>query len=139
MKNDFDIEHDDAAITAKLRDFIDEIRAIDLENKALDRRRRDLYRTASELGFNAGILKKIARSSPGEAEAEANEQLAYLEAIGGSKATEQLRKGSTFSEVAFGSCGFPSDFADAIGDGDADSPLIRGWLTDDLENKPSDH
>jgi hypothetical protein len=41
MNSDFDIEHDDATITAKLRDFIDEIRAIDLENKALDRRRRD--------------------------------------------------------------------------------------------------
>jgi hypothetical protein len=36
---------------------------------------------ASEFGFNAGVLKKIARSSSGEAEAEANEQLAYLEAI----------------------------------------------------------
>ena len=60
-----DIEHDDDAITARLRDFIDEIRELDLENKALDRRRRDLYRVASELGFNAGILKKIARSNPG--------------------------------------------------------------------------
>jgi hypothetical protein len=43
MTNDFDIVHDDATITAKLRDFFNEIRAIDLENKALDRRRRDLY------------------------------------------------------------------------------------------------
>ena len=100
-----------------MRDFIEEFGDIDLENKELDRRRRDLYREASEHGFNAGILKKIARQKhDGEAEAEANEQLAYLEAIGGSKATEQLRKGSTFSEVAFGSCAFPSDFADALGD-----------------------
>ena len=121
-----DIEHDDAAITARLRDFIDEIREIDRENKALDRRRRDLYKIASELGFNAGVLKKIARSSPGEAEAEASVQLAYLEAIGGSKATEQLRKGQTFSAVAFGSCEWPSDFADIIDDV-VDSPIINGW------------
>ena len=57
MNNYLDIEHDDAAITAKLRDFIDEIRAIDLENKALDRRRRDLYRIAAESGFNGASLK----------------------------------------------------------------------------------
>jgi uncharacterized protein (UPF0335 family) len=87
-----------------------------VENKALDRRRRDLYRVASESGFNAGILKKIARTNPGEAEAEANEQLAYLEAIGGEKATAQFKKSGSFAEVAFGSCGFPSDFADALGD-----------------------
>jgi uncharacterized protein (UPF0335 family) len=120
-----DIALDNDAITAKLRDFIDEIRELDLENKTLDRRRRDLYRVASELGFNAGILKKIARSSPGEAEAEANVQLAYLEAIGGSRATDQMRNGSTFSEIAFGSTAWPSDFADALGDDD--SPLIKGW------------
>jgi uncharacterized protein (UPF0335 family) len=121
-----DIEHDDEAIVAKLRDFIDEIQAIDLENKALDRRRRDLYRTASELGFNAGVLKKIARQRhDGEAEAEATGQLAYLEAIGGERATDEMRKGKSFSEIAFGSCGWPSDFADAIGD--AESPLIKGW------------
>lgn len=121
-----DIEHDDGAITAKLRDFICEIRELDRENKELDRRRRDLYRVASESGFNAGILKKIAREKhDGEAEAEANEQLAYLAAIGGEKATDAMRKGRSFSEVAFGDCGFPSDYADAIGDGD--SPLIRGW------------
>ena len=123
---DNNLEHDNDAITAKLRDFIDEIREIDRENKALDRRRRDLYRTASELGFNAGILKKIARQRhDGEAENEANEQLAYLTAIGGEKATDSMRNGKTFSEVAFGSCAFPSDFADAIGD--ADSALIKGW------------
>jgi uncharacterized protein (UPF0335 family) len=120
-----DIEHDDAAITARLRDFIEEIRELDLENKALDRRRRDLYRTASELGFNASVLKKIARSNPGEAEAEANMQLAYLEAIGGSRATDEMRNGRSFSEIAFGSTSWPSDFADSIDD--ADSPLIRGW------------
>ena len=126
MDHDFDIEHDDGAITAKLRDFIDEIRAIDLEDKALDRRRRDLYRTASSLGFNAGILKKIARQRhDGEAENEANEQLAYLAAIGGERATDQMRRGKSFSEIAFGSCAFPSDFADAIGD--ADNALIKGW------------
>ena len=111
-----DIAHDDATITAKLRGFIEEIRELDRANKELDRRRRDLYRVASESGFNAGILKKIARSSPGEAEAEANVQLEYLAAIGGEKATAQFKKSGSFAEVAFGSCGFPSDFADALGD-----------------------
>jgi hypothetical protein len=42
-----------------------------------------------------------------------------------------MRKGRSFSEVAFGSCGFPSDFADAIGD--AGSPLIRGWSEHGVE------
>ncbi len=112
-----DIEHDDEAIVAKLRGYVAEIRELDMENKALDRRRRDLYRVASESGFNAGILKKIAREKhDGEAEAEANEQLAYLAAIGGEKATAQFKKSGSFAEVAFGSCGFPSDFADALGD-----------------------
>jgi uncharacterized protein (UPF0335 family) len=120
-----DIEHDDDAITARLRDFIDEIREIDVENKGLDRRRRDLYRAASELGFNAGVLKKIARSNPGEAENEATVQLEYLAAIGGSKATDEMRKGRSFSEIAFGSTAWPSDFADAHGDDE--SPLIKGW------------
>jgi uncharacterized protein (UPF0335 family) len=104
-------------ITARLRGYIAEAKQLDAEGAEIDRRRRDLYREAAEYGFNSGILKKIARQRhDGEAAAEANEQLAYLEAIGGSKATEQLRKGSTFSEVAFGSCAFPSDFADALGD-----------------------
>jgi uncharacterized protein (UPF0335 family) len=112
-----DIAHDDDAITAKLRGFIEEIRELDRENKELDRRRRDLYQEASKHGFNAGTLKKIAREKHDvEVVAEANEQLAYLAAIGGEKATDEMRKGRSFSEVAFGSCGFPSDFADALGD-----------------------
>jgi uncharacterized protein (UPF0335 family) len=121
MNNYFDIEHDDAAITAKLRGFIEEIRELDRVNKELDRRRRDLYRVASESGFNAGILKKIAREkhdgeAEAEAEAEANEQIEYLCLIGGEKATDEMLNGKTFADVAFGSCGFPSDFADALGD-----------------------
>ena len=112
----YEIEHDDETIVAKLRGYVAEIRELDMENKALDRRRRDLYRVASVSGFNAGILKKIARTSAGEAEAEANEQIEYLRLIGGEKATDSMRNGKTFSKVAFGSCGFPSDFADALGD-----------------------
>ena len=123
--NECNVEHDDDAITERLRGFIDDIRRVYREHKALDRRRRDLYNIAAEFGFNAGILKRIARSSPGEAEAEASVQLAYLEALGGSKATDSMRNGKTFSEVAFGACEWPSDYADAIGD--ADSPLISGW------------
>src|SRR5580692_3638279 len=113
----YEIEHDDAAIVGRLRDLIAEIKQLDAEGAAIDRRRRDLYREASEHGFNAGILKKIARQKhDGEAENEANEQIEYLRLIGGEKATDSMRNGKSFSEVAFGSCGFPSDFADALGD-----------------------
>jgi uncharacterized protein (UPF0335 family) len=111
-----DIALDNDAITARLRGYIAEIKQLDAEGAVIDRRRRDLYREAAEYGFNSGILKKIARQRHGEAEAEANEQLAYLAAIGGEKATDSMRNGKTFSEVAFGSCGFPSDYADALGD-----------------------
>jgi uncharacterized protein (UPF0335 family) len=112
-----DIAHDDDAITTRLRGYIAEIKQLDAEGAAIDRRRRDLYRGAAEYGFNAGILKKIARQKhDGEAENEANEQIEYLRLIGGSKATAQFKKSGSFAEVAFGSCGFPSDFADALGD-----------------------
>ena len=102
------LEHDDQAIVGALRCYIAEIKQLDAEGAAIDRRRRDLYREASEPGFNAGILKKIARQRhDGEAEAEANEQIEYLRLIGGEKATDSMRNGKTFSEVAFGSCGLP--------------------------------
>jgi uncharacterized protein (UPF0335 family) len=114
----FEVEHDDYAITARLRGYIAEIKQLDAEGSVIDRRRRDLYREASQYGFNAGILKKIAREKHvGEAEAEANEQLAYLEAIGGEKATAQFKRSGSFAEVAFGSCGWPSDMADQMDDG----------------------
>ena len=58
----------------------------------------------------------ISEADLAKAEAEANEQIEYLRLIGGEKATDSMRNGKTFSEVAFGSCGFPSDFADALGD-----------------------
>jgi uncharacterized protein (UPF0335 family) len=120
-----DIALDNDAITARLRGYIAEIKQLDAEGAAIDRRRRDLYREAAEYGFNAGILKKIARQKhDGEAEADANEQLAYLAAIGGSKATDEMRNGKSFSEVAFGSTAWPSDFADSIDD--ADSPFDPG-------------
>jgi uncharacterized protein (UPF0335 family) len=119
------LEHDDEAITARMRGYIAEIKQLDAEGAAIDRRRRDVYREAAEYGFNAGILKKIARQKQdGEAAAEANEQIEYLRLIGGEKATEQMRKGKTFSEAAFGSCEFPSDFADAIGG--TDNPFDPG-------------
>jgi uncharacterized protein (UPF0335 family) len=123
-----DIALNNEAITARLRGYIAEIKQLDAEGAAIDRRRRDLYREAAEYGFNSGILKKIARQRhDGEAEAEANVQLAYLEAIGGSRATDQMRNGGTFSEIAFGSTTWPSDMADSIGD--TESPLIRGFFS----------
>lgn len=122
----YEIELDDEAIVAKLRGYIAEITQLDAEGAAIDRRRRDLYREAAEYGFNSGILKKIARQRhDGEVENEANEQLAYVEAIGGDKATAQFKKSGSFAEVAFGSCGWPSEFADDISN--ADSSIFNGW------------
>jgi uncharacterized protein (UPF0335 family) len=121
-----DIAHDDATITAKLRDFIEEIRELDESSRDLDRRRRDIYSEARNFGFSTDAIKRIARQRhDGEAQSEANDLLSYVEMLGGERATDQMRAGKTFSEVAFGSCGFPSDYADALGD--ADSALIKGW------------
>ena len=126
MNNYLDIEHDDAAITAKLRGYVAEIRQLDDASRELDRRRRDIYSEARNFGFSTDAIKRIARQRhDGEAKAEADDLLIYVEMLGGERATDQMRKGKSFSEVAFGSCGWPSDFADAIGD--AESPLIKGW------------
>ena len=55
------LEHDDQAIVGALRGYIAEIKQLDAEGAAIDRRRRDLYREAAEYGFNSGILKNPAR------------------------------------------------------------------------------
>ena len=121
-----DIEHDDAAITAKLRGYVAEIRQLDDASRELDRRRRDIYSEARNFGFSTDAIKRIARQRhDGEAKAEADDLLIYVEMLGGERATDQMRRGKSFSEIAFGSCAFPSDFADAIGD--ADNALIKGW------------
>jgi uncharacterized protein (UPF0335 family) len=131
-----DIEHDDEAITAKLRGYVADIRELDDASRELDRRRRDVYREAREYGFSTDAIKRIARQRhDGEAQSAANDLLIYVEMLGGERATDQMRKGKTFSEVAFGDCGFPSDFADALGD--AESPLIVGWSEkDETRNFP---
>jgi uncharacterized protein (UPF0335 family) len=122
----YEIELDDEAIVAKLRGYIAEIRELDESSRELDRRRRDIYSEARNLGFSTDAIKRIARQRHnGEAQSEANDLLIYVEMLGGERATDQMGKGKSFSEVAFGSCEFPSDYADALGD--ADSPLIRGW------------
>jgi uncharacterized protein (UPF0335 family) len=120
------IEHDDKEIVATLRAYITAIRQLDAEGAEIDRRRRDVYAQARDFGFSTDAIKRIARQRhDGEAQSEANDLLSYVEMLGGERATDQMRAGKTFSEVAFGSCGFPSDYADALGD--ADSALIKGW------------
>jgi uncharacterized protein (UPF0335 family) len=119
-----DIEHDDEAITAKLRGYVAEIRELDDASRELDRRRRDIYSEARNFGFSTDAIKRIARQRhDGEAQSEANDLLIYVEMLGGERATDQRRKGKSFSEVAFGSCGWPSDFADDLGDLDAERNL----------------
>jgi uncharacterized protein (UPF0335 family) len=99
-----DIEHDDHAITAQLRGYIAEIKQLDDASKELDRRRRDIYSEARNFGFSTDAIKKIARQRhEGEAKAEADDLLIYVEMLGGERATDAMRKGKTFSEVAFGS------------------------------------
>ena len=61
MDHDFDIEHDDGAITARLRGYIAELRELDAANKEIDRKRRDLYLEARQYGFNTDAIKRIAR------------------------------------------------------------------------------
>ena len=118
-----DIEHDDAAITAKLRGYVSEIRQLDDASRELDRRRRDIYSEARNFGFSTDAIKRIARQRHnGEAQSEANDLLIYVEMLGGERATDAMRKGMTFSEVAFGSTSWPSDMADQ----DADTDLIKG-------------
>jgi uncharacterized protein (UPF0335 family) len=113
----YEIEHDDQAIVAKLRGYVAEIRQLDDASRELDRRRRDVYSEARNFGFSTDAIKRIARQRhDGEAQSEANDLLIYVEMLGGERATDQMRKGKSFSEVAFGDCGFPSDFADALGD-----------------------
>ena len=104
------LEHDDQAIVGALRGYIAEIRELDDTGRELDRRRRDIYSKARNFGFSTDAIKRIARQRhDGEAQSEANDLLSYVEMLGGERATDQMRAGKTFSEVAFGSCGFPSD------------------------------
>jgi len=121
-----DIEHDDAAITARLRRYIAELRELDAANKEIDRKRRDLYLEARQIGFNTDAIKRIARARhPGQAESDAADLVDYLAMLGNKDAPARFKAGEAFSTIAFGSTDWPSDFADALGD--AESPLIRGW------------
>jgi hypothetical protein len=61
----------------------------------------------------------------GEAKAEADDLVLYLDLLGNKQAPARFLAGEAFSTIAFGSCEFPSDYADALGD--ADSALIKGW------------
>jgi uncharacterized protein (UPF0335 family) len=121
-----DIEHDDAAITARLRRYIAELRELDAANKEIDRKRRDLCLEARQIGFNTDAIKRIARARhPGQAESDAADLVDYLTMLGNEEAPARFKAGETFSTIAFGSTAWPSEFADSIAD--ADSPLIRGW------------
>jgi uncharacterized protein (UPF0335 family) len=105
-------QHDDEEIVATLRAYILAIRQCDAESAEIDRRRRDVYRQARDFGFNTDAIKQIARQKhPGQAQAEANDLIAYLSAIAGTEAAGRLKRES-FSEIAFGTYKWPSEMAD---------------------------
>ena len=113
----FEVEHDDAAIVAKLRGYVAEIRELDESSKELDRRRRDIYSEARNFGFSTDAIKRIARQRhDGEAKAEADDLVLYLDMLGNKEAPARFKAGEAFSTIAFGSTDWPSDFADALGD-----------------------
>jgi uncharacterized protein (UPF0335 family) len=122
-----DVEHDDEAIVGKLRGYVAEIRELDDASRDLDRRRRDIYSEARNFGFSTDAIKRIARQKhEGEAKAEADDLLTYLDVIGGKDATARFQKSGSWSQTVFGSTGWPSDEVD-FDVPDADSPLIKGW------------
>jgi uncharacterized protein (UPF0335 family) len=109
----YEIEHDDAAIVAKLRGYVAEIRELDESSRDLDRRRRDIYSEARNFGFSTDAIKRIARQKhEGEAKAEADDLLTYLDVIGGKDATARFQKSGSWSQTVFGSTGWPSDEVD---------------------------
>jgi uncharacterized protein (UPF0335 family) len=109
----FDVEHDNEAIVAKLRGYVAEVRELDESSRDLDRRRRDIYSEARNFGFSTDAIKRIARQKhPGEAQSEANDLVLYLDMLGNKEAPARFKAGEAF----VGSCEFPSDFADAVGD-----------------------
>jgi uncharacterized protein (UPF0335 family) len=111
------LEHDDQAIVGALRGFIAEIRELDDSSRELDRRRRDIYAEARNVNFSTDAIKRIARQRhDGEAKAEADDLVLYLELLGNKQAPARFKAGEAFSTVAFGSTDWPSDFADALGD-----------------------
>jgi uncharacterized protein (UPF0335 family) len=120
------LEHDDQAIVGALRGYIAELRELDAANKEIDRKRRDLYLEARQIGFNTDAIKRIARARhPGQAQSDAADLVDYLTMLGNKEAPARFKAGEAFSTIAFGSCEFPSDYADALDD--ADSALIKGW------------
>ena len=123
---DNNLEHDDNAITARLRGYIAEIRELDDAGKELDRRRRDIYSEARNFEFSTDAIKRIARQKhEGEAKAEAGDLVLYLELLGNKEAPARYKAGEAFSTVAFGGTHWPSDFADDPSN--AHSPIIDGW------------
>src|SRR6202042_254470 len=105
-----DVEHDDEAIVGKLRGYVAEIRELDDASRDLDRRRRDIYSEARNFGFSTDAIKRIARQKhEGEAKAEADDLLTYLDVIGGKDATARFQKSGSWSQTVFGSTGWPSD------------------------------
>ena len=120
----YEIELDDEAIVAKLRGYIAEIRELDESSRELDRRRRDIYSEARNLGFSTDAIKRIARQkNPGEAKAEADDLVLYLELLGNREAPARYKAGEAFSTIAFGSTDWPSDFADDLGELNAERGL----------------
>ena len=119
-----DIAHDDEAIVAKLRGYVAEIRELNDASKGLDRRRRDIYSEARNFGFSTDAIKRIARQRhDGEAKAEADDLVLYLDLLGNKQAPARFKAGEAFSTIAFGTTAWPCDFA---ADLSADTDLIKG-------------
>ena len=111
-----DIAHDDEAIVAKLRGYVAEIRELNDASKGLDRRRRDIYSEARNFGFSTDAIKRIARQRhDGEAKAEADDLVLYLDLLGNKQAPARFKAGEAFSTIAFGSTDWPSDMAELDG------------------------
>jgi uncharacterized protein (UPF0335 family) len=109
------LEHDDHAIVGALRAYIAELRELDAANKEIDRKRRDLYLEARQIGFNTDAIKRIARARhPGQAESDAADLVDYLTMLGNKEAPARFKAGEAFSKIAFGSTDWPSDMADQL-------------------------
>ena len=70
---------------ARLREYIDQLRALDAELAELDRKRRAIYMRAKADGFSRRAIKAALHSTEEPA-------VAYLESLGVSKPKDMLRR-----------------------------------------------
>ena len=76
---------------------------MDAANKEIDRKRRDLYLEARQIGFNTDAIKRIARARhPGQAESDAADLVDDRTVLGNKEAPARFKAGEAFSTIAFG-------------------------------------